>query len=104
MALIVWDIGTKKIKEKTKTSNLIVDCFSLTFANLSLAWMFYFHVWCQNMRKFLVLSEYYDQFDKYKPSCVSFLQPRQSNLSNTGAYLKPCQTSNMNIFAKKISG
>ena len=56
------------------------------------------------MRKFLVLSEYYDQFDKYKPSCVSFLEPRQSNLSNTGAYLKPCQTSNMNIFAKKISG
>ena len=103
MAHIVWDIGTKKVKEN-KTSNLIVDCFSLTFANLSLAWMFYFHVWCQNMRKFLVLSEYYDQFDKYKPSCVSFLEPRQSNLSNTGAYLKPCQTSNMNIFAKKISG
>ena len=29
MTLIVWDIGTKKIKERTETSNLIVDHFSL---------------------------------------------------------------------------
>ena len=56
------------------------------------------------MKKFLVLSEYYDQFDKYQPSCVSFLEPRQSNLSNAGACLKPYQTSNMNIFAKKNQG
>ena len=31
------DIGTRKMKEKTKTSNLIVDHFSLNFVNLSLA-------------------------------------------------------------------
>ena len=65
MTLIVQDIGTKKMKERTKTSNLIVDFFSLTCVNLSLAWMLYFHVWCQNIGKFLVLSEYYNQFDIY---------------------------------------
>ena len=37
MAVIVWDIGKKKIKERTKTSDLVVDHFSLTFVNLSLA-------------------------------------------------------------------
>ena len=37
ITLIVWDIGMKKMKEKRKTSNLIVDHFSLTFANLLLA-------------------------------------------------------------------
>ena len=36
LSLIVWDIGTKKMKTKTKTSNVIVDRFSLTFVNLSL--------------------------------------------------------------------
>ena len=36
MTLIAWDIGTKKMKDRTKTSNLIVDDFSLTFVNLSL--------------------------------------------------------------------
>ena len=37
VTLIVWDIGMKKMKERTKTSKLIVDHFSLTFVNLSLA-------------------------------------------------------------------
>ena len=27
MILIVWDIGTKKMKERTKTANLIVNQF-----------------------------------------------------------------------------
>ena len=27
MTLIVWDIGTEKMKERTKTSNLVVDEF-----------------------------------------------------------------------------
>ena len=70
-ALIDWDIGTKKIKERTKTSNLVADHFSLTFVNLSLAWMLNFHVWIQNMGKFLVWSEYYNQFGIYQPSRVS---------------------------------
>ena len=34
MILIVWDIGMKKMKERTKTSNLMVDKFSLTFVKL----------------------------------------------------------------------
>ena len=63
MTLIAWDNVTKKMKERTKTSNLIVDHFSLTFVNLSLAWMLYFYVWLQNNEKFLVRSEYYNQID-----------------------------------------
>ena len=39
MTLIVWDTGTKKIKDRTKKPNLIVNDFSLTFVNLSLAWI-----------------------------------------------------------------
>ena len=58
MTLIVWDIGTKKIKEKTKKSNLIVDHFSLTLINLSLPSMLYLNVWLQNGRKFLVWIKY----------------------------------------------
>ena len=63
MTLIAWDNVTKKMKERTKTSNLIVDHFSLTFVNLSLAWMLYFYIWLQNNEKFLVRSEYYNQID-----------------------------------------
>ena len=37
MTLIAWDIGSKKMKDRTKASNLIVDDFSLIFANLLLA-------------------------------------------------------------------
>ena len=37
MTIIVWNIGTNKMKERSKTSNLIADHFSLTFINLSLA-------------------------------------------------------------------
>ena len=53
MTLIVWDNATKKMKERTKTSNLIVDHFSLTFVNFSLAWMLYFYEWCQDKGKSL---------------------------------------------------
>ena len=70
MTLIVWDIGTKKMKERTKTSNLIVDHFSLTFVNLSLASTFYFHLRLQNKGKFLVWSEHYNQFGVCQPSRV----------------------------------
>ena len=45
MISIVWDIGTKEIKERKKASNLIADYFSITFINLEwLACMLYFHV------------------------------------------------------------
>ena len=80
---LVWDIRTKKMKERTKRSNLIVDHFSSAFVNLSLAWMFYFHVWLQNKGKFLVWSEYYNRFGIYQPYRVSLLEPRQNNLKIT---------------------
>ena len=104
MTLIVWDIGTKKIKERTKTSNLIVDHFSLTFVNLSQAWMLYFFVWLQNKGKFLVWSEYYNQFGIYQPSRVSLLKPWKNNLSDPEAYPEPCQTSKMDCFVKIVNG
>ena len=40
------------MKVRTKTSALIVDYYSLTFANLSSTWMSYFHVGLQNKEKF----------------------------------------------------
>ena len=43
--LLYWYIGTKKIQERTKTSDLIVYNFSLTFVNLPLAGMLCLHVW-----------------------------------------------------------
>ena len=103
MALIVWDIGTKKMKERTKTSNLIVDHFSLTFVNLSQAWMLYFFVWLQNKGKFLVWSEYYNQFGIYRPSFVSLLWLQQSNLSTPEVYSERCQTSKMECFMKIVN-
>ena len=36
----------------------------------------------------------------YQSSCVSILEPRQSNLSNPEAYSGPCQTSMVDCFAK----
>ena len=95
MTLIVWDIGAKKIWERTKTSNLIVDHFSSTFVNLLLDWMLYFHVRLQNKGKFIVSSEYYNHFGIYQPSRLSFLEPRQINLSNPEEYSGPCRTPKM---------
>ena len=43
------------MKKRSKTSNRIVDHFSVTFANLSLAGMLYFHVWPQNKGEILSL-------------------------------------------------
>ena len=59
------------MKERTKTANLIVDYFSLNFANISLAWMLYF-----------------------------LLEPQQSDLSNPEAYLELYQTFTTESFAK----
>ena len=61
----------KKMKERTKASNLIVDHFSLTFINSSLVWMLYIHVWLRNKGKFLVWSEYYNQFGINLPQYFS---------------------------------
>ena len=83
----------KKMKERTKASNLVVCHVYLTFVNLSLAWMLYFHVWLQKKVKFLVWSEIYDQFDIYQLYCVSLLESQESNLSNPESYSETSQTS-----------
>ena len=93
---MVWDIGTKKMRERTNTSNLIDDHFSLTFVNHSPAWVLYFHVWLQNKGKFLVWSEYYNQFGIYNlPVYPRILEPRQVSLSNPEVYSELCQISKM---------
>ena len=104
MTLIVWDIQTKKMKERTKKLNLIVDHFSLNFVNFLFAWMLYLHVWLQNKGKFLFWSEYYNQFGIYQPSHVSLLEPQQNNLTNLEAYSEPCLASKMECCAKIVNG
>ena len=42
------DMKLKKMTERPKTSNQIVDHFSLTFINLSLGWLLCFHLWLQS--------------------------------------------------------
>ena len=67
ITLIVRDIGMKKMKERSETSNWIVDHFSLIFVNLSLAYLLYFHVWLQNKEKTLYLESIYtNQFGIYQ--------------------------------------
>ena len=100
MTLIVWDIGIKKMKERTTTSNLIDDHFSLTFVNLSLAWMFYFHVSLQNKGKFLVWREYYNQFGTYQPSDVSLFEPRQSILTKSKGTFRNLWTIQDGVFCE----
>ena len=65
--------------------------------------MLYFHIWLFNKGRFLVLSEYYNQFGIYQPFRVSLLESRQSKLSNLEADSEPCQTSKMECFANKHS-
>ena len=78
-----------------KTTSWIVDHFSLTFVNLFLTWMLYFHVWLQYNGKVLVCREQYNQFGicQFSIFRVSLLVPQQNNYSNPEAYLEPCQTS-----------
>ena len=89
------------MKERTKPSNLIVDHFSLMFVDLPLAWMLYFHLWLQNIEKFLGWSEHYNQLGIYQTFHASILEPRQGNWSNPEAYSESYQTSEMEGFAKK---
>ena len=66
--------------------------------------MLYFHALHQNKGKFLVWSEYYDQFGIYQPSGVSLLEPLQNNLSNPEAYSESCPASKMECSAKILNG
>ena len=79
MTLIVWDNWTKTMKGRTKTSNLILDDFSLTFVNLSL-WYISFLVLVifrfRNLLAYINLLVY-----------PHILEPRQVNLSNQEAFL-----------------
>ena len=66
--------------------------------------MLYFYEWLQNKRKFLVKSEYYNQFGICQASRVStILEPPEVNLSNPEAYSEPCQISKMKFFLRKWS-
>ena len=76
-----------KLKERIKTSNLIVDHFPLIFVTLLLIWILYFHVWLQNKGKFLVWSKYYNQFGIYQLGGIS-IRIKEENL-------ELCQTSKM---------
>ena len=106
--LCLWHLlsGTwQQRKWKREQTHQIVDHFSFTFVDLSLAWMLHFYQWLQIKRKFLVRSEYYDEFGIYQPSRVStILEPREVNLSNPEAYPEPCQIPTINFFAKKFNG
>ena len=48
ITLVVWNIGMKKMKERSKTSNWTVNHFFSTFVNPLLAWMLNFYVWLQS--------------------------------------------------------
>ena len=65
--------------------------------------MLYFNVWLQNKGKFLVYSEYYNQFGIYINLPV-YPSQRQVNLSYTEAYSEPCQISKMEFLAKIVKG
>ena len=90
MARIVWDIGTRKMKERIKTSNLTFDNFS-----------------CNSMYGFRIMNNSYfgvNTIISLAYNSISLLEPQQSNLSNKEAYLEPCQTSKIKCFAKMING
>ena len=66
--------------------------------------MVYFHVWLQNKEKILIWRENYNQFGIYQPSCVSLLEPQQSNLNNPEPYSGPCQASKIDFFVNVNNG
>ena len=77
--------------------------FSLTFLNLFLAWMLYFHVWLLNLGKIQSLEWIlYSQFGIYQTILSTLWQPRQNNLSDPEIYSEPCQISMIECFVKTI--
>ena len=100
---LITVIQMKKMKERTKMSDLIVGHFSWTVVNLLLAWVLYFHDFRIMENSLLGVNTSQavnNQFGIYQPSPVSLLELQQNNLSNAETYLKPCQTSKMECFAK----
>ena len=65
--------------------------------------MLYFNVWLQNKGKFLVCSEYYNQFGIYINFPV-YPSQRQVNLSYPQAYSEPFQLSKMEFLTKTVNG
>ena len=98
--LLSGTLEQRKWKKELKISNLTVDHFSLTIANLSLAWMLCFHIWLQNKGKFWVSHEYYNHFWIYQPSRLSFLVPLQGTSINPEEYSELSQASKMECFSK----
>ena len=104
--VVLWDNEMKKMKQRSKASNWMIDRFSLIFVILSFAWMLYFHVLYDfRIREKLefgvntIISLIYSKY-----SCLSLLEPVQNNLSNPEVYSEPCQTSKMDCFAKILNG
>ena len=99
----LWHLNrtVEEENERTKTSNYIVDNFSLTFVNLSLTWNLHFHVWLQNKRKILIWEKTIISL-AYVP--VYSLHLQQNNLNNPDAYSESCQTCKMECFAKLVTG
>ena len=103
MTLVFWDIGKKKMKERTETSNLTVDHFSLTFINLSRLFESYTAISDIRIRKnYLfgvntIISLAYIKLNMYH-------KPRQVNFSNAEAYSEFCQISKRELFRKIVNG
>ena len=94
----------KKMKQREKASNWIIDDFSLIFVILSFVWLLYFHVLCDfRIREKIwvntIISLIYSKY-----SLASLLEPEQNNLSNPEAYSELWQTSKLEYFAKIVNG
>ena len=103
MTLVFWDIGKKKMKERTETSNLTVDHFSLTFINLSRLFESYTAISDIRIRKnYLfgvntIISLAYIKLNMYH-------KPRQVNFRNAEAYSEFCQISKREPFREIVNG
>ena len=95
MTLTAWEIGTTKMKDRTKTSNLIVDDQLESYTS-----MYDFRI-RENPQFGLsnLISLVYINLSAY----LRILEPPRVNLSNPEAYSEPCQISKMEIFWRKQS-
>ena len=81
ITLVVWNIGMKKMKERSKTSNWTVSHFFSTFVNPLLAWMLYFYVWLQNRKNSKFGVNTINSLVYIRYSRVSLFEPWQNNLT-----------------------
>ena len=81
ITLVVWNIGMKKMKERSKTSNWTVNHFFSTFVNPLLAWMLNFYVWLQNRKNSKFGVNTINSLVYIRYSRVSLFEPWQNNLT-----------------------